>query len=135
VTRGTVTAARRSDEIICYELGGNRALLKGDHKITFNRSPRGDGTWHLFNIATDPGEAHDLRETHPELLAAMLADYETWVVDNNVLPVADDYDQVRQVFLNGMKQIYGPQIKLAAIAILALLGLGVFWFIRRRRTS
>lgn len=133
LTRNAATGVRRSDEIIGYELGGNAALIKGDHKIVYNRGALGDSTWHLYNISEDPGETNDLRGVAPGLHASMIADYEKWAADNNVLPVADDYDQVRQVFLNGMKQIYGPQIKMAALAILTLLGLGAIWFVRRRR--
>lgn len=135
LTDQSATGVREADEIIGYELGGNRALFKGDYKIVFNRIPLGNNTWHLFNIAEDPGEAHDLAATDPTRLATMIADYEAWVVENNVLPVADDYSQVKQVFLNGMKEIYGPQIRMGAIAALAILGLGIFWIVRRRRRA
>ncbi len=91
----------RSDtDFIGYELGGNSALFKGDYKIVFNRAPLGDNTWHLFNISIDPGESRDLATVEPERLGAMLTDYENYVIDNNVLPIPEDYNQVRQIFLN-----------------------------------
>ena len=57
------------DDAIGYELNGHRALFLGDHKIVYNRPPIGDGVWHLYNIATDPGETQDLRELQPQRFA------------------------------------------------------------------
>ena len=83
---------------IGYELGGNRALFKGDYKIVFNRSALGDQNWHLFNIKTDPGEANDLALEDPDRLAEMLTDYEEYVETNKVLPMPEGYSQRREVF-------------------------------------
>lgn len=82
---------------IGYELGGNRALFKGDYKIVFNRSAN-DRAWHLFNIKTDPGEAKDIAEEESALFAEMLSDYEEYARFNNVLPMPEGYDQRREIF-------------------------------------
>ncbi len=83
---------------IGYELGGNRALFKGDYKIVFNRSASNDQAWHLFNIKTDPGERNDLSTTETERFAEMLSDYEEYARTNNVLPMPEGYDQMREIF-------------------------------------
>lgn len=83
---------------IGYELGGNRAVFKGDYKVVFNRSAVNDQTWHLFNIRTDPGEVHDLANDEPERFKEMLNDYEEFVRENNVLPMPEGYDQRREIF-------------------------------------
>ena len=67
-------------------MGGSGALFKGDYKIVINKFEQNESEWHLFNIKTDPGEANDLAEAEPELLAEMLADYEQWASSNNVCP-------------------------------------------------
>ena len=33
--------------------------------------------WRLYDIAADPGEHHDLAAEHPELVAEMVAEWET----------------------------------------------------------
>ena len=83
---------------IGYELGGNRALFKGDYKVVFNRTAINDQTWHLFNIRTDPGETNDLAADEPIRFKEMLRDYEIFVLENNVLPMPKGYDQRRQIF-------------------------------------
>ncbi len=83
---------------IGYELGGNRALFKGDYKIVFNRSASDDQAWYLFNIKTDPGESNDLSTVEAERFAEMLSDYEEYAKSNNVLPMPEDYDQRREIF-------------------------------------
>jgi arylsulfatase A-like enzyme len=83
---------------IGYELGGNRALFKGDYKVVFNRSAVNDQAWHLFNIKTDPGETRDLADDEPERFAEMLNDYEDFARENNVLPMPEGYDQRVEIF-------------------------------------
>jgi len=83
---------------IGYELGGNRALFKGDYKIVFNRSAVNDQAWHLFNIKSDPGETRDLAADEPERFTEMLSDYEEYVDTNNVLPMPEGYIQSREIF-------------------------------------
>ena len=50
------------------ELFGSRALRQGDWKIT----DISDAKWHLFNIARDPGETHDLSAEEPARKEAMI---------------------------------------------------------------
>ena len=131
--QGTREDVRTENDVIGYELGGNAALFKGDYKIVLNRSPVGDDTWRLFNIRRDPGETRDLATAEPERLQNMLADYNAYVRDNNVLPVPDGYDQRRQVTLNGIR-VRSAELTLGAGAL--LLGIGgtiAVWRRRRKR--
>ncbi len=96
--QGDGSGIHSESEPIGYELGGNRALFKGDYKIVFNRSARADQAWHLFNIKTDPGESRDLVLKDPQRFADMRADYEAYVNNNNVLPMPEGYNQRRTVF-------------------------------------
>lgn len=120
------------DEAIGYELGGNAALFQGDHKIVFNRGPVGDGRWHLYNIATDPGESEDLAEKEATRLQAMLDAYAQYVRDNNVLPVPEGYNQLSQVASNGLRDRFGPEILLV---LMTLTVLSVFYLFARARKS
>ncbi|MAJ54444.1 MAG: arylsulfatase [Gammaproteobacteria bacterium TMED107] len=86
-----------ASEPIGYEMGGSGALFKGDYKIVINRFEQNESEWHLFNIKTDPGEANDLAQVEPELLAEMLADYNEWASNNNVLPMPEGYNRGRTI--------------------------------------
>jgi arylsulfatase A-like enzyme len=92
-------------ESIGYELGGNSALFKGDYKIVINRVGQNDTEWHLFNIKTDPGETTDLAQQQPALLEEMLADYETYVENNNVLPMPEGYNRSGRIFGDALREL------------------------------
>jgi arylsulfatase/uncharacterized sulfatase len=96
--QGSESEIHSDSQAIGYELGGNRALFKGDYKLVFNRSAVNDQNWHLFNIKTDPGEARDLAQIEPQRYAEMLADYAAYESSNNVLPMPEGYIQRREIF-------------------------------------
>lgn len=118
------------DDAIGYELNGHRALFLGDHKIVYNRPPIGDGVWHLYNIATDPGETKDLREQQPQRFARMQALYEQFVVEHGVLQVADDFDPQQVMFARVVRDRFGGYLIAMVCLVVALV---VFGFYRRRR--
>lgn len=95
--KGQAGPIHTASEPIGYEMGGSGALFKGDYKIVINKFEQNESEWHLFNIKTDPGEANDLAEAEPELLAEMLADYEQWASSNNVLPMPEGYNRARTI--------------------------------------
>lgn len=64
---GRATQVYGADVPVGGELFGGRALRQGDWKIT----DIGDGKWHLFNIAADPGETQDLSGREPARLAEL----------------------------------------------------------------
>ena len=66
---GENQAIHSVDEAIGYELGGNSALFKGDHKIVINKLERNETEWSLYNIKIDPGEVNDLKAEQPQLLS------------------------------------------------------------------
>ena len=90
---------------IGYELGGNSALFKGDYKIVINRTGQSETEWHLFNVRTDPGEARDLAQEQPALLEEMLADYESYVQANNVLPMPEGYNRTGRILGDSLRQL------------------------------
>lgn len=120
------------EEPIGYELGGNAALFQGDYKIVLNRGPVGDGEWHLYDIAKDPGETTDLAAAQPHQLQQMLSNYHDYARRNGVLPIARDFDAQRQVAINGLRERGGPPL---LIGILLLLTLLPFYLFDRRRRS
>ncbi|MBT8147624.1 MAG: arylsulfatase, partial [Gammaproteobacteria bacterium] len=102
---GDSSPVHGDSEPIGYELGGNSALFKGDYKVVINRTGQGETEWHLFNIRTDPGEARDLAQQQPDLLEEMLADYESYVQANNVLPMPDGYNRTGRILGDALRQL------------------------------
>ena len=133
VLQGKATRVRRPDEILGYELSGNRAVFKGDYKLLSNLAPVGDGQWHLYNISSDPGETRDLKDELPELFQSLQNDYAKWAKANGVLPMPEGYDPIQQVIINSLVFVYWPRYQwhLAGLGVLLLLS-GV-WLWRRRR--
>ena len=138
LAKGETPRIHGEEETIGYELGGNAALFQGDYKIVLDRGPVADGKWHLYNIVTDPGEKKDLREAMPERFAAMMAAYQAYVIDNNVLPVSDDYDQKKQLGINAiitqLKADY-PIYVTVLLVIIALIRFLIRRWIRRRKAG
>ncbi len=124
--RGQAQDAHPPDQTIGYELGGNSALFKGDHKIVMDRGPIGDGDWHLFNYKADPGETADLKEEMAGLFAEMLEDYRVYAQDNHVLPVPEDYDQRTEVIFYTIRNNPSPVV-LSSVAALGLLIIVLLW--------
>jgi arylsulfatase/uncharacterized sulfatase len=121
LVRGEVERVYSATDTIGYELGGNAALFQGDYKIVLNIPPVGDNQWHLYNIVTDPGETDDLKDRMPERFEEMLAHYQQYVVDNNVLPLPANYDPVFQGIANGVLDRFGLQILVGLLTLVVLL--------------
>ncbi|WCL53853.1 arylsulfatase [Gimibacter soli] len=121
------------DDAVGMEVSGNAALYKGNWKLVRNMPPWGDGTWQLFDMATDPGETTDLSESHPDVVAAMHADYATYAEVNGVQELPAGYNIHKQIAKNAMlKQLkyYGWVFALVLAGALGLLGLLVWGIIR-----
>lgn len=118
---GEVDRIYMKEDAIGYEVGGNAALFQGDFKIVMNRGPVGDGDWHLYNIVQDPGEVRDLAEAESERLQEMVAAYRRYASENGVLPVPPGYRQMRQVYLNGARDIFGKQILVVLVSLMLLV--------------
>jgi arylsulfatase/uncharacterized sulfatase len=129
---GGVPRVYREDEVVGYELGGNRALFQGDYKIVYNRFDPPHDRWQLFNLRRDPGETRDLAERQPERLQEMIEAWDAWASQHAVLPVEKDYDQRRQASLYAFQE--RPVLWVGPLLVcVALLALAAFWFHRRAR--
>jgi arylsulfatase/uncharacterized sulfatase len=110
-------------------------LFKGDYKLVKSLKPVGDEQWHLYNIATDPGEVIDLQQQMPERFQRMQADYAEYARVNGVLPMPAGYDYKRQGQVYALQHVLIPKLKAAAppaVAVLVLL-IGIWGWRRRNR--
>jgi arylsulfatase A-like enzyme len=134
VLQGRAGRVHAEDKPIGYELSGSAALFKGDYKLVKNLKPVGDEQWHLYNIATDPGEVIDLQLQMPERFLRMQADYAEYARVNGVLPMPADYDYKRQGQLYALQHVLVPKLKAAAppaMVVLAVM-IGLLVWCRRR---
>jgi arylsulfatase/uncharacterized sulfatase len=120
------------DAPVGVEVSGHAALYRGDLKITRNMPPYGNGDWRLFDIAADPGETRDLAATHPELMRAMLRDYDTYARSVGVLELPEGYDVHWQIARNTIAKQFGYYWWVLAIVVATLGGLA---FAISRRVS
>ena len=134
--QGSASAVRSPDQPLGYELSGNSALFKGSLKLVRNMPPLGDGLWHLYDLASDPGETLDLSAKLPQEFAAMQVDYANYEKANQVLPMPSDYTPQKQVMINGFWRYWLPVFgKQVAAVLLTLTALLVWWRLRRRRPA
>jgi arylsulfatase len=73
-----------------YELFGLKAYFDGDWKILWMPPPFGSGEWELYNLEDDPAEMNNLGVRHPERLEQMVAMWEQYKTDNEVLDISLD---------------------------------------------
>ena len=135
VMKGSATRVRGPDEILGYELSGNKAVFKGDFKLVSNLAPVSDGQWHLYNLVQDPGETQDLQKELPELFQSLQTEYAKWAKANGVLPMPDGYDPIEQVIINSLVFVYWPRYQWHLAGALGLLSFTGVWFWRRRRQA
>ena len=82
------------EDVRPFELHGQRALLKGDWKVVWEQAPMniawyGDKpgnwrSWRLFNLADDPTEQFDLKESEPEKFAELVGLWDQYAADNQI---------------------------------------------------
>lgn len=75
-----------------WETCGRAACRKGEWKIVFIPKPKGPEKWQLYNLASDPGEIHDLADepAHAERMAEMLKLWDRYVLETGVVPLAPE---------------------------------------------
>ena len=73
VLSGQAESARTDQDVLAWEIFGNRAVRQGDWKLRWQWRPFGKGEWELFNVVADPGERKDLAAERPDKVKAMLA--------------------------------------------------------------
>ena len=117
--RGQTDAVYGPDEPVGYELAGSAALFKGDFKLVKNIAPLGDGQWRLYNLKTDPGEAHDLTAGESVRYKAMLADFQAYARANGVLPIPDGFDLQKAGLRYALRHFLIPKIQSALPWVLA----------------
>lgn len=90
--RGKAESPHHPDEIMGWELFGQRAIRQGSWKLLRLSSelkwlvvPERADQWSLYNITEDPGEVHDLSSREPEKLAEMIALWEQYAEQHNVI--------------------------------------------------
>ena len=82
---GSTRSPRTSDDWLGWELFGNRAVRRGDWKISWLYRPYGTWDWQLFNLADDLGEQFDLSEKFPEKKKELVALWDEYVKTNGVI--------------------------------------------------
>jgi len=69
-----------------WELFGNKAYRIGNWKIvSIVPNNDGDGQWHLYNLAEDPGEQNDLKELEPERFKELMQAWQTYEQKNGLV--------------------------------------------------
>ncbi len=94
---GRESEAHPQEHVYGLELFNRRMIRQGDWKLLWNNQPWGKDGWELYNVAEDPGELHDLAHSRPGKLGEMVALWEQYVEDNDVVV----FDGLDMRFTNG----------------------------------
>jgi arylsulfatase A-like enzyme len=85
VLEGRAESPRTDQDVLAWELFGNRAVRQGDWKLRWEIKPLGRGDWELFDLAADPGELKDLAADRPDKVREMVALWDDYARRNNVV--------------------------------------------------
>jgi arylsulfatase len=85
VLAGQAESPRTEQDVLAWEIFGNRAVRQGEWKLRWQYKSYGKGEWELFNLTADPGERKDLAAERPDKLQGLLAIWENYVRENNVI--------------------------------------------------
>lgn len=85
VLSGQAESPRTQEDYLAWEVFGNRAVRQGDWKIRWQYKGFGTEEWELFNVTADPGERRNLAAAQPDKVKQMVALWDRYVKDNNVI--------------------------------------------------
>jgi len=126
------------DDAVGMEVAGNAALFRGRWKLARNHRPWGTGEWQLFDLSADPGETNDLFPARQDIAREMMSEYEAYAEEVGVIPLPEGYDPNEQLRINTQEVVverYGFTIMMVLGLIVLLLVLGVYAWMRRRRSK
>jgi arylsulfatase A-like enzyme len=98
--RGETDTVHGPNDVVAYEMAGSAAVFRGDYKLMRNNPPFGDRQWRLYRPVLDPAETNDLGQEEPELLKELVAEYERFAQQVNLIEVPDDYNPILQLQKN-----------------------------------
>lgn len=78
-------AQASESRVLGYELFGKRSIRQDSWSLVHMFVPYGNDKWQLYDLSKDLGEASDLSQSHPQKLAEMLALWEQYAEENNVV--------------------------------------------------
>ncbi|MBK0403966.1 arylsulfatase [Adhaeribacter sp. BT258] len=77
----TKQSVRNDFDVLGFEMGECKAVIKGDWKLIFMPPPYGTGnTWHLYNLKEDLKEEHDLAAEFPAKFNELMADWQAYAI-------------------------------------------------------
>ena len=82
---GRLDAVHAPDASMGWELFGCMAIRQGDWKAVRIPAPDGPGEWQLYDLASDPGETHDLAVSHPDRLGVLLKLWDAYVEETGTI--------------------------------------------------
>ena len=85
VLAGKKESPRSDKDYMAWEVFGNRAVRQGDWKVRWQYKPFGTEEWELFNVAEDVAERHDLAAKHPDKVKQLVALWDEYVKENDVI--------------------------------------------------
>jgi arylsulfatase len=85
VLTGSAKAVYGADDLVGGEMQNGKWMRQGDFKAVSVAPPYGTGIWHLYNLADDPGETHDLAKEQPETLRKLQAAWDDYAEDVGVV--------------------------------------------------
>ena len=85
VLAGQGESPRTEQDVLAWELFGNRAVRRGNWKLRWLIKPFGKSDWELFDVARDPAERKDLAAERPDKLKEMVALWEDYARAKHVV--------------------------------------------------
>ena len=87
VLAGSIPAVYSENDLVGGEMQNGKWIRQGNYKAVSVAPPYGEGKWHLYNVANDPGETRDLAGSQPENLEKLKAAWERYADDVGVVLV------------------------------------------------
>jgi arylsulfatase A-like enzyme len=98
--RGEQTYIHGPGKVVVYEMAGSAAIFRDGYKLTRNNPPFGNRQWRLYRPLEDPAEVNELSQAEPEMVAELIAGYDQFADEVNLIEVPDDYDVLVQLQKN-----------------------------------
>ena len=82
---GSASSVHPKDHVQGWELGGRKAICKGDWKLVHANPPWGSGAWELYDLSRERAELNNLTASRPDQVKELLAAYEQYTAENGVV--------------------------------------------------